>query len=116
MTIRVVVVDDHTLVRQGIVGLLASQPDIDVVGQAGDAREAMAVIGKGRPTVNGWTVKADGRFDFSQPLRGDGDGSVLAQSAHPPRPIKATIVETTCEHTQMLRQEEVQTVIADFLR
>ncbi len=78
--------------------------------------EAMAVIGKGRPTVNGWTVKADGRFDFSQPLRGDGDGSVLAQSAHPPRPIKATIVETTFEHTQMLRQEEVQTVIADFLR
>ncbi len=78
--------------------------------------EAMAVVGKGRPTVNGWTVKADGRFDFSRPLRGDGDGSVLAESALPPRPIKATIVETTGEHTAMLRLEEVQTVIADFLR
>lgn len=51
MTVRVVVVDDHTLVRQGIVGLLASQPDIDVVGQAGDAREAMAVIASVAPDV-----------------------------------------------------------------
>lgn len=78
--------------------------------------EAMVVIGRGRPTVKGWTVKADGQFDFSQPLRGDGDGAVLVESAHPPRPIKATIVETTGEHTAMLRLDEVQTVIADFLR
>ncbi|MEK6719769.1 MAG: response regulator transcription factor [Chloroflexota bacterium] len=51
MTVRVVVVDDHTLVRQGIVGLLASQPDIDVVGQAGNAREAMALIASVAPDV-----------------------------------------------------------------
>ena len=51
MTIRVVVVDDHTLVRQGIVGLLASQPDIEVVGQAGNAREAMTVIASVAPDV-----------------------------------------------------------------
>ena len=51
MTVRVVVVDDHTLVRQGIVGLLESQSDIDVVGQAGNAREAMAVIASVAPDV-----------------------------------------------------------------
>ena len=51
MTVRVVVVDDHTLVRQGIVGLLASQPDIEVVGQAGNAREAMTVIASVTPDV-----------------------------------------------------------------
>jgi two-component system response regulator NreC len=51
MTVRVVVVDDHTLVRQGIVGLLASQSDIEVVGQAGNAREAMAVIASVAPDV-----------------------------------------------------------------
>ena len=39
--IRVLVVDDHTLFRQGIVGLLDSQPDIEVVGQAGEAQGAM---------------------------------------------------------------------------
>ena len=51
MTVRVVVVDDHTLVRQGIVGLLASQSDIEVVGQAGNALEAMAVIASVTPDV-----------------------------------------------------------------
>lgn len=39
--IRVLVVDDHTLFRQGIVGLLESQPDIEVVGQAGSAKDAL---------------------------------------------------------------------------
>lgn len=39
--IRTLVVDDHTLVRQGIVGLLESQPDIEVVGQAGTGRDAI---------------------------------------------------------------------------
>jgi two-component system response regulator NreC len=40
--IRVLVVDDHTLFRQGIVGLLESQPDIEVVGQAGNAKEGLS--------------------------------------------------------------------------
>jgi len=40
--IRVLVVDDHTLFRQGIVGLLQSQADIEVVGEAGTSMEALA--------------------------------------------------------------------------
>ncbi|MDP1829696.1 MAG: alpha/beta hydrolase [Archangium sp.] len=76
----------------------------------------MVVIGKGRPTVRAWTLKDDRTFDFTNPLRGDGDGAVLVERAHPPKPIKATIVETTAEHTAMLREPEVQAVIADFLR
>ena len=50
-TIRVLVVDDHTLVRQGIVGLLQSKPDIEVVGQAGSAAEATAAVAEVRPDV-----------------------------------------------------------------
>lgn len=42
--IRVVVVDDHTLMRQGLVGLLDDEPDIEVVGQAGDISSARATI------------------------------------------------------------------------
>lgn len=49
--IRVLVVDDHTLVRQGIVGLLQSQPDIEVVSEAGSAAEATAAVAEARPDV-----------------------------------------------------------------
>ncbi len=51
MPIRVLVVDDHTLVRAGLVGLLESQPDITVVGQAGTGDEALQAIPLTRPTV-----------------------------------------------------------------
>ncbi len=49
--IRVVVVDDHTLMRQGLVGLLDEEPDLVVVGQAGDAPGALEVIEAARPDV-----------------------------------------------------------------
>ncbi len=38
--IRVLVVDDHTLFRRGLVGLLESQPDLRIVGEAATGREA----------------------------------------------------------------------------
>lgn len=40
MTIRLLVVDDHPVVRAGIVGLLAGEPDLEVVGEAGDGAQA----------------------------------------------------------------------------
>jgi len=49
--IRVVLVDDQALFRAGIRMLVASQPDLDVVGEAGDGREALDVIGATRPDV-----------------------------------------------------------------
>ncbi len=49
--IRVLVVDDHTLFRQGIVGLLESQPDIEVVGQAGSAKDALTTAVELSPDV-----------------------------------------------------------------
>ncbi|MHB8958724.1 MAG: response regulator [Candidatus Limnocylindrales bacterium] len=48
---RVVVVDDHTLIRQGIVGLLESQPDIEVVGQAGSGQDGIALAAELNPDV-----------------------------------------------------------------
>lgn len=49
--IRVLVVDDHTLFRQGIVGLLASQPDVEIVGQAGNGREGIEAALAAAPDV-----------------------------------------------------------------
>jgi DNA-binding NarL/FixJ family response regulator len=42
-TIRIVVADDHPIVRAGIVGLLESEPGIEVVGEAADGADAVAV-------------------------------------------------------------------------
>jgi DNA-binding NarL/FixJ family response regulator len=49
--IRVVVVDDQSLVRSGFVVLLRSDPDIQVVGEAGDGREAVDLVTRERPDV-----------------------------------------------------------------
>ncbi|MFO0596922.1 MAG: hypothetical protein U0228_16525 [Myxococcaceae bacterium] len=78
--------------------------------------KVMAIVGRGGRAVSGWTVRADGSFDFSAPRTAEGDGTVLVSSARPPKPIVATIVETTSEHSALLRDSAVQAVIADFLR
>ncbi len=49
--IRVVVAEDHHLVRQGIVKLLEDADDLQVVGEADNGRDALAVAGALRPDV-----------------------------------------------------------------
>jgi len=49
--IRIVVVDDHQIVRQGVRSLLSNYDDFEIVGEAETATEAMDVIGKTLPDV-----------------------------------------------------------------
>lgn len=49
--IRVLVADDHPLLREGIAAVLAGQADIDLVGEAGDGREALECFRRLRPDV-----------------------------------------------------------------
>jgi DNA-binding NarL/FixJ family response regulator len=51
MNIRVLLVDDHSIVRQGLRTLLESYPNIDVVGEASNGEEAVASAGKLQPAV-----------------------------------------------------------------
>ena len=39
--IRVLMVDDHPLVREGIAGLIAVQPDVTLIGEAANGRDAI---------------------------------------------------------------------------
>ena len=50
-TIHILLVDDHALVREGLVGLIEPQPDMKVVGEAGTVREAIALARQLRPDL-----------------------------------------------------------------
>lgn len=49
--IRVVVADDHPMVRYGIAAVLADVPEVEIVGEAADGRELQAVVATTRPDV-----------------------------------------------------------------
>lgn len=49
--IRILLVDDHVMVRMGLVSLLADEPDFEVVGQARNGVEAEALFADQRPDV-----------------------------------------------------------------
>jgi DNA-binding NarL/FixJ family response regulator len=50
-TIRVMIVDDHTVVRDGVATMLGRQPDISVVGEASNGREAVDISKSLSPDV-----------------------------------------------------------------
>lgn len=71
--IRLLIADDHQLFRAGIAGLLANEPDIDVVAQAENGQEAVALAREYHPTV--------ALLDVQMPVCGglEAAGKLLAQ-------------------------------------
>lgn len=51
MSIRIVLADDHPIIREGLASVLETQPDFDVVGQANDGAEAVDVVSALKPDV-----------------------------------------------------------------
>ncbi|MER5998753.1 response regulator transcription factor [Nonomuraea angiospora] len=49
--LRVMIVDDHPIVREGLRGMLQAEPDLEVVGEAGSGDEAVVVVPRLRPDV-----------------------------------------------------------------
>ncbi|MBG1240415.1 response regulator [Nostoc sp. NZL] len=49
--IRVLIVDDHSIVRQGLAAMIENEPDMTVVGQAGNGQEAIAQYRQLQPDV-----------------------------------------------------------------
>lgn len=68
MTVRVFLIDDHEVVRRGLRDLLADEPDLEVVGEAGSAAEALQAAPAAHPDV--------AVIDVRLP---DGDGIVLSR-------------------------------------
>ncbi|MFC8532681.1 response regulator [Streptomyces sp. NPDC057249] len=49
--LRIILADDHTVMRAGLVALLGSEPTLDIVGEASDGREAVVLVERLRPDV-----------------------------------------------------------------
>ncbi|SJN42229.1 Two-component system, regulatory protein [Microbacterium esteraromaticum] len=81
--IRVVLVDDQALFRAGIRMLIASQPDMDVVGEAGNGQEALDVVARTAPDV----VLMDIRMPVMDGLTATAQ---LLKKADPPRVVMLT--------------------------
>lgn len=81
----IVIVDDHPFLREGMVHLIGSQPDLALAGQAGNPAEALSVLALGRPDLVMADISMPGRsgFDFIKDLLAQyPDQKILVVSAH----------------------------------
>ena len=81
--IRVALVDDHALIRDGIRRNLERDPEIEIVAEAGSASEARAIIAYKRPDVVVLDIKL-----------GDGNGIDLCREIKARQPAPAVVILT----------------------
>src|SRR5262249_22657621 len=86
MTIRVLIADDHRVVRDGLRYLLSQEPGIDVVGEAGDGQQAVQIAAATRPDVL--------LLDLYMPEL-DGHGVLAALRDTPHRPAVVVLTSAT---------------------
>ncbi|MCP3804875.1 response regulator transcription factor [Allokutzneria sp. A3M-2-11 16] len=94
--IRLVVVDDHPVVRDGLRGMLAGQADLEVVGEAENGRAALDVVARELPDVV--------LMDLRMPVL-DGVGAIeRLSSAHPS--VRVLVLTTYDEDAEIIRAVE----------
>jgi DNA-binding NarL/FixJ family response regulator len=82
--IRILIVDDHPVVREGLAGMLAGQPDFAVVGEAKDGAEAVEMDARLRPDVLLMDLRMPGM-----------DGVAAIEVVRGKRPLANILVLTT---------------------
>jgi DNA-binding NarL/FixJ family response regulator len=82
--IRVMIVDDHELVRQGLRALVNAEADMQVVGEAADGAAALALAGEVRPDVITLDLSMPGLAGLSAArlLKDSADAAVIVVTRH----------------------------------
>jgi two-component system response regulator DevR len=62
--VRLVLVDDHAILRQGLRSVLEREPDLEVVGEASTSGEALDVVGQVKPDVVLMDLKLSAASDY----------------------------------------------------
>lgn len=91
MSIRILLVDDQQLLRRGLGMLLRTVDDLDVVGEAADGREALALI----PALNPDVVVSDARMPVM-------DGVALVAACRERHPTVPVLVLTTFDDDDLV--------------
>ena len=89
--IRVLIADDHALVRSGLRSILETEPEIEVVGEAGDGHEALAVAQELLPDVILMDIKM-----------GDWDGVTATRRVRNSVPSSRVIVLTNYDEDELV--------------
>ena len=88
MSIRIILADDHTLLRQGLHALIEEQPDMTVIAEAEDGRSTVQLAAKLRPDIIVMDISMPGMNGMEatrQILTNDPGIRVLALSMHTDR-------------------------------
>ena len=94
--IRIIIADDHAVVRAGIRLLLDSQPDMVVVGEAKDGRESLSQVEELKPDIV--------LMDITMPDMGGIDATQAIKKAHPDVQVLALTMHEDVRYCfQMLR-------------
>lgn len=115
--IRVLIADDHRVVRAGIRLLLEQTPDITVVAEAGDGKEALRLHEKFRPHVLLLDVEMPNGsgIEVAQQLKGtDAPAKILVLSAHNDSAYVSRLVESGA--AGYLLKEEAPGYVVDAVR
>ncbi len=90
MTLRLLVVDDHPVVRTGLVAMLSEHPDFEVVGEAADGAEAVLLAERLTPDVV--------LMDLRMPVMDGADATArMRATPHPPAVLVLTTYDTDAD-------------------
>ncbi|MEV8020798.1 response regulator transcription factor [Streptomyces sp. NPDC086554] len=95
--VRLLVCDDHVVVRAGLLALLGSAPDIEVVGEAGTGEEAVALAAKLTPDVVLMDLQLGEGIDGVEATR-----RIASSSGTPPHVLVLTTYDTDADITRAI--------------